>query len=122
MNLADTREAVATALSTVPGYNVRPRPLTTPVPQTGDGWILVTSMKPSAFTNYVVAFTAVVVLSADEATAEEHLEEDAAELLTAIEDGEELFPADLSLEAQVLVTASGTPIYAAAITFTMEVD
>jgi hypothetical protein len=82
MNLADTREAIADALSTVDGYNVRPRPLHGR-PVTGDGWINVLSVRPSteSFTGYMVQMTAVVVLSTDEATAEEHLEEDAVELL-----------------------------------------
>jgi hypothetical protein len=124
MNLADTREAIADALSTVDGYNVRPRGIP-PVPKTGDGWITVLSVQPSteSFTGYMVRMTAVVVLSSDEAKAEEILEEDAVELLTAIIEADEINPADISLEAQALFTgANQAPLYVAALALTLEVD
>jgi hypothetical protein len=124
MNLADTREAIADALSTVPGYNVRPRPLTA-APVTGDGWVNVLSVRPSteSFTGYMVQMTAVVVLSTDEATAEGHLEDDAVELLTAIIEADEINPADIALEAQMLITGTNqAPLYVAALALTLEVD
>jgi hypothetical protein len=124
MNLSETREAVAEALSEVDGYNVRPRPFSA-VPKTGDGWVTVTTVRPSteSFTGYTAQMTAVLVLSADEATAEMNLEEDAVEFFTAITDADCLLVSDMSIEAQVLVTGTNAaPLYVAALALTLEVD
>jgi hypothetical protein len=117
--LGQTRSDIAAALSTVSGVSVRTRPVTTP--KAGDGWVVVTRLRPSRFAGCAATFTALVVLGADELQAETLLEQYAVPLLDA---ATETIPCgDVSLEAQtVVVGATAAPLYALALTMTIEVE
>lgn len=118
MSLAEARAAVAAALSTVSGLTVRTRPVATP--KVGDGWVVVTRLAPAAFTACAATFTAVVILGADEAAAEGLLETYGVACIDAVTS--RLQAADVSLEAQVLLAGTtSTPLYAIAVTLTLEV-
>lgn len=122
MTLTEARQAVATALSTVAGWNVRPRPLRA-APKAGDGWVVLNRLEPADFTRSTATMTAVLILGADEAKAELRLEQDATALINAITGADDLAPADVALEAiSLAVGDTAAPLYGAALTLTLEVD
>jgi hypothetical protein len=119
MDLAATRSAIATALSAVDGYAVSPRP-TKSAPRPGDGWVSVSRVAPADFTRCSVTFVVVIVLGPDEVSAEGRLETSAVPLVDAVA---ALLCKDVVLEPSVLMTGTAnTPLFAATLTLTMEVD
>jgi hypothetical protein len=119
MTLAEAREALAAVLSTVEGVDVRARPIGSPV--AGDGWVVVQWLVPADFTSCSVTLAAVVVLGADQARADEFLEELAVPLVDAVTSSS-LCPADVSLEPRTVVAGqAATPLFVAVITLILEV-
>jgi hypothetical protein len=118
--LAEAREAVATALSTVVGVDVRARPWRS-AGKPGDGWVNVTRVVPAGFVGAYATLSAVVILSADDVDAEASLDVLATTLMNAVT-GSDLNPADVVLEpATVPVGQSATPLYVLVLTLTLEV-
>lgn len=121
MSLSTARQALADALSDVEGVTVRPRP-SKAAPKPGDGWVTVQRLAPADFTACTATLAAVVVLSADEAKAEESLETLGVALIDAVTDST-LNTADVFLEPQaVVVGQTATPLYAAVITVSVLVE
>lgn len=122
MTIAEARAAIAAALSTVDGYDVRARPWRA-AERPGDGWVVITSVRPGEFFSAVsVTFRAVLLLSADQLVAEESLETDAAALVLAVTKAETLLPANVDLSpVEIPVGTARTPYFAAVLTLTMEV-
>jgi hypothetical protein len=121
--LAEAREDIATALSTIEGYDVRARPFTS-APKPGDGWVTVQRVTPSDFTHSMATLAVVIVLSPDQAQAETALDEDATDLVNTLTiDTACLNPADVSLEAMALVVGNdAAPLYCVTLTLSVEVD
>ena len=118
MDLTATRQAIADALNTVPGLNVRTRPMTTA--KTNDGWVVVSRVAPAGFTTVLVTFLAVVVLGPDATAAEARLDELAVPILDAILT--ELHAADVTLEPVALpVGLNAASMSALTVTLTLEV-
>jgi hypothetical protein len=82
--------------------------------------VVITRLRPSRFSGCAATFTAVVVLGADERQAETLLEQYGVPLLDAAT--KTLPAADVALEAQALVVGAAAPLYALALTMTLEVD
>jgi hypothetical protein len=119
-SLGTARAAVATALSTVSGFTVAARPSRS-APRAGDGWVTVTRIAPSTFTQSAVTMTAVIILGQDETLAETSLETSATALIDALTDS--LNVTDVFMEPQqIILDTNGSPLYVLALTFTMEVD
>lgn len=118
MNIADTRQAVADALATVDGVTMRPRPVRQ-APRPGDGWVVVQSVAPLSFRQHGARLAAVVVLGADDAAAEDRLNDWAVPLLDALT---RTIPCAGTTLEPVAITTDGGAMYAAAIVFTVEVD
>jgi hypothetical protein len=124
-SIAATRTALAAALNTISGLNVRPRP-TVKNPKISDGWIIVGRVEPAvqSMNRCSVTFTAVVVLGADEARAETRMEELSVALVNAVTQSPTLAPDDVFLEPVLLPVGdvSPTPLYALTINCNLEVD
>lgn len=121
MNLTQARQAVADALSAIDGLNFRPHP-TVAQPRTGDGWVVVTRLEPADFAATTATLTAVVILGADEAKAEQLVDDLGVPMLAAVTKAPDLNPADASLVQQALVAGPTGTLYALALTLTLEVD
>ena len=120
MTLTEAREALADALSGVSGLSVRARP-TVKTPKTGDGWVVITRLSPSTFSTCSAVLTAVLILGSDAPKAEELFEQYGTAVIDAVTDA--LNVSDVSLEAQALVAGNpAAPLYAIALTITLEVD
>ncbi len=118
--LGVARAAIATALSTVSGVDVRARPWKG-VGKAGDGWVTITRLVPADFSSCYAIFAAVVILSSDEVKAEAALEDQATALIDAVT-ASDLDPTDVELEPSVLtVGQASSPLYAAVLTITLEV-
>jgi hypothetical protein len=117
--LTQAREALALALTAVDGLNVRPRP-GVKYPRPGDGWVTVGQMEPADYTRTTVTLVAVIILGADETSAEEHMETWAVNVIDTATTAD--FPvSDVVLEPISLVIESGTALNAMTLTLTTEV-
>lgn len=120
MTLTTARAAIATALSTVSGLDVRARPIKTP--KAGDGWVTITRIVPADFSACLATFTAVVVLGADSAKAEELFESYGVDVIDAVTSST-LNPTDVALEPQALVVGDqASPMYVLALTLSLLVE
>jgi hypothetical protein len=117
--LVEARGALAAALNTVEGLAVRDRPGVR-APKPGDGWVTVTRMVPSGITRTAVTLTAVVVLGADEALAEDLLDEWSVAALVAATTAD--FPADDTAVELTAIVVEATPLFALTITITTETE
>jgi hypothetical protein len=121
MSLARVRQALADALIDGAGVSVRARP-SKAVPKPGDGWVVVQRLTPADFTSCLATLAVVVVLSADEAKAEESLDTLGVALIDAVTSST-LNTADVSLEPQaVIVGQTASPLYAAVLTVSVLVE
>lgn len=125
--VAQQRAAVAAALNTLGtvdgvAVNVRSHP-TVPSPVPGDGWVVAGPVKPADFTACWATLTAVLVLSQDEARAEILYDELAVPMVNAVTQTEGLHTTDVTLDPSFSITTgtSATPLYALALTLTLEV-
>lgn len=117
--LAQAREDIATVLSGVGAFSVRPRPIKSP--RLNDGWVVISRLTPGDFSTCLATLTAVLILGSDEVKAEEMFESVGVQAVDALTKSD-LNCTDVSLEAQILVVdGAGSSLYALAITLTMEV-
>jgi hypothetical protein len=118
--LSAARTAAAAALDALAGFTVRARPLKA-AQKAGDGWIVLGRLVPADFSSSYATLQAVIVLSPDAAKAEQVLEDNATALVNAITSSD-LDPTDVSLEPEALIVGeTSSPLYAAVLTFTVEV-
>lgn len=118
MNLTESRQAIADALSGA-GFRVSPRPVVTS--KAMDGWVVIGKLEPSTFGQSLTTFTAVLLLSPDEAAAEQLVEQYAVPCINAVTSN--LNAADVTAEpAALAVGQANTPMYALTITLSLEVD
>lgn len=117
--IAEARQEIADALSAIDTLNVQPKPIRNP--RANDGWVIVSRMTPSRFGGvHMATFLVVIMLSADEVTAEARLDELSSDVLNATAD---LNTTDVVLEpAEVMVGQQSTPLYALTLTLSMEVS
>lgn len=120
MNISDSRTAIASVLSGVGTFNVRPRPLK--VPRAFDGWVIVTRLVPSDFASTACTFTAVLDLGADEVRAEELFEAYVVDAITAITQTDQFNAFDVQAVADIAQIADGGAHYVIALTLTLEVN
>jgi hypothetical protein len=119
VNLAEAREALAEALNTLDGLNVRARP-GVKTPKSGDGWVTVGRMTPEGFTRLSVTLTALVVLSSDDTLADALLEEWAATALDAVTMAD--FPAEEIALEPISLPVEGTALFGFTITIITELE
>ena len=121
MNLAAARAAVAAALNTVTGLDVRARP-PLPAPVTGDGWVVVTRVVPATFTASLATLTAVICLGTDRTNAETHLDAYAVQVIDAATSSD-LGVTDVSVEPVTLIVGqNSTEMNALALSLSLEVE
>lgn len=80
--LAEGRQAIADAVSTVGDFNVGVRQPLHPKPL--DGWVVTTEVRPSGFRRSMVTFQVVVFLSANEAQSDALFETYAVDVLNSV--------------------------------------
>jgi hypothetical protein len=115
------REALAAALNAaVDGLDIRGRgPVRTP--KQGDGWVSVSRVEPDDYTRCAATLTALIVLGADEALAEQLLDVWTVPLLDAATKAD--FPAgDVSAQPITLPVDGGGAVFALTLTLTTEVE
>lgn len=120
MNISDTRVAIASVLSAVGTFNVRPRPLK--APRTYDGWVIVTRLVPTDFASTACTFTAVLDLGADEAKAEDLFEAYVVDSINAVTQAEQFNAFDVQAVADIAQIADGGAHYVIALSITVEVN
>jgi hypothetical protein len=121
VNITETREALADALSAVEGLNVRARKAVK-TPRIGDGWVTLGTLRPSTFTGCSATFVAVVTLGADADAADELLETIGIDIVDAVTTTDGLNVADVVLDPITLVTEGGGVVNALTVTLTAEVE
>ncbi len=120
MNIADTRAAIAAALNSVSGLNVKARPVTNNV-RPNDGWVTSPSLEVADFASSLAEFDVVVVLSSDPVKAEQRYDEVALAVLNA---AAELDASDVTVAPQLIPAGDGVPapLYTLVLTVKMEVQ
>jgi hypothetical protein len=118
MTVTSARQDVAQTLSGVTNFEVRTRPVLSP--RAYDGWVVLSSIRPSDFRNCYATFTVLLILGSDETKAEQIFDENGTRLIDA---AASLNATDITLESQALVVGNtATPLYALALTMTLEVS
>lgn len=119
--ITDTRQAIADALSLVPGLSVRTRAVK--APKQNDGWVIVRRVEPATYTACDVTFSAVVILGPDDAAAQDRLDALSVPLVNAVTTGD-LHTAAVSIEPLQLLVGDVTPapLYALVLTLTLECE
>lgn len=123
MDLADTRESIADALTAaVEDLHVRPRgPVRSP--KQGDGWVTIGRMVPADYCRTLVTLVTVIALSADDGLAEELLDTWAVPAIDAVTKAEDLNVTDVAVEpVSLLVEQTGATLHAMTVTLTTEVE
>lgn len=122
MNLADARTAVAQTLTINAGINVKARQMGSP--RALDGWVNLVRVEPADFACSRATLIVVVILGNTLAKAEDNLNELAVPMIDAITNAEEFRAFGVSLEplGEIAVGTTATPLYALALTLTLEVE
>jgi hypothetical protein len=121
VDISDTRDAIAAALSELEDITVRPRTLVRS-PRIGEGWVTLGNISPSTFlTGLTVNFRVIIVLGADLDAAETRYEELAPDVIEAITQIDDVQTSDVEIEP-VSLAVEGSATNAITLTLTTEVD
>lgn len=89
MTITEARQALADALSSVDGVNVRLREVKNP--RSGDGWTISGAIAPDGYADARATVGAVILLSSDSVKADEQYDALAWPLLVATKNADGLF-------------------------------
>lgn len=122
MRIIDVRQSIADALNTIEGLNIRPRgPVKTP--KQGDGWVTISRIAPSDYVRCTASFDVLIILSSDQAMAEELLDTWAIQAIDAVTGCPDLCVGEVALAPiQVLIDQVGVVMPAMSLTLTHEVE
>lgn len=121
MSLATARQALADAVSALPGVTCTPRPVANNL-RPGDAWVNVVRLEPGQFLGSQNAtLSAFVVLSPDQWLADSKVDDLAGPLLAC---AQPLYGFAASVEPQIVVAGEAVPgnLYTLALTVTLEVS
>jgi len=124
-DLTQTRTDLAAAVQAVDPATLRIRPSSTVKhPRPNDGWVIVERIAVGqTYLRFNVTFTVVILLTADEVKAEQRFATLATQLVTAVTAGA-LHASEVAAEPVIVLVGETTPapMYAIALTLTLEVD
>jgi len=121
VNLAEARDALAAAVSTLDDVTCVAHPIPGNL-RVGDAFVTVGRCRPGQFLGSVTqALSAYVVLGSDEALADTKVDELTVPLLMCVQD---LYAADVSVEPQQIIVSGPVPgtVFALALSITLDLS